>query len=259
VTALNASSAALHDTPAAIAKRPTGSLVFDAKEQRDKNVVGFPKELEGASITLLGSFNPSIFQPAWLASHELIREDEASAAEIHVIHPELTSFKADWLVLQVQKQRFMVQTSDVRQYFPLRDLVIGIFQLLEHTPFDKMGMNRFAHFRVPSIERWHAVGHFLAPKEPWNDILDTPGLRSLSMSSKPLTDTSTDTRRILTVRVEPSVRIQPGVFFEINDHREAQGAGAAGVLMRILEKEWSDSLQKAEQIAEHLLERASKD
>jgi hypothetical protein len=119
-----------------------------------------------------------------------------------------------------------------------------------------MGMNRFLHYRVPSIERWHAIGHFLAPKEPWNEVLDTPGLKSLSMEGKPLEDASTSTRRILTVRVEPSVRTQPGVFFEINDHSEAQAGGGAGVLMKILEKDWSGSLQKAEQIAEHVLERA---
>jgi hypothetical protein len=30
-------------------------------------------ESEGASIVLLGSFNPGIFQPAWFGAHGLIR------------------------------------------------------------------------------------------------------------------------------------------------------------------------------------------
>src|SRR5437867_1304432 len=98
-------------------------------------------EIEGVSIVLRGNFNPSIFQPAWLASHSLLRRQEADAAKINVIHPELTSFTAEWLILEVTKDRFGAATIHQAHAEPLRDLVLGVFTLLEHTPFTKMGMN----------------------------------------------------------------------------------------------------------------------
>jgi hypothetical protein len=45
------------------------------------------------SIVLVGNFNPAIFQPAWLAAKGLIRESEASAAVVEVIHPELAQYR----------------------------------------------------------------------------------------------------------------------------------------------------------------------
>ena len=37
-------------------------------------------ELEGASVVLIGAFNPGIFQPAWLGANKLIRPEEVEAA-----------------------------------------------------------------------------------------------------------------------------------------------------------------------------------
>jgi hypothetical protein len=95
--------------------------------------------LEGVSIVLLGSFNPQIFQPAWFAAEELLRKEEAEAAEVAIIHRDIVSFSTSWMQLQVQLDRFMVSTADSAFYEPLRDLVLGTFQLLRHTPVQKMG------------------------------------------------------------------------------------------------------------------------
>jgi hypothetical protein len=54
-------------------------------------------ELEGAGIVLVGSFNPSIFQPKWLASKDIIGVAEGEEAKIQIISPEISSFSADWL------------------------------------------------------------------------------------------------------------------------------------------------------------------
>lgn len=39
-------------------------------------------EIGGASIVLLGSFNPKIFQPYWMAKHGLISDSAAEALRI---------------------------------------------------------------------------------------------------------------------------------------------------------------------------------
>jgi hypothetical protein len=49
-------------------------------------------EIEGVGIVLVGSFNPRIFQPAWFAAENLIREEEEQAAKIELIHRQVAIF-----------------------------------------------------------------------------------------------------------------------------------------------------------------------
>ena len=79
--------------------------------------------MDGASIVALGSFNPTIFQPAWFTFHKLIREDEGNEAKIEVIHPQATVFSTPWFGLQVTPDRFYLETLDPTKWLPLRDLV----------------------------------------------------------------------------------------------------------------------------------------
>ena len=100
---------------------------------------------ETASIVLLGNFNPAIFHPEWLAAKQLIRSSEAAAAALDVVHAELAQFRMGWLRLTVTRDRFVAETSDPSHQAPLRDLVVGIFELLEHTPTTRLGLNRTVH------------------------------------------------------------------------------------------------------------------
>jgi len=206
-------------------------------------------ELEGAGIVLVGSFNPSIFQPKWLASKDIIRVAEGEEAKIQIISPEISSFSADWLVVQVMRERFSASTADPGHFEALRDCVASIFTLLEHTPITQMGLNRDMHYRMPSIEKWHSVGHMLAPKEFWNSILKGPGLESLVISGKREGSTAAKLR----VTVQPSLRVQPGVFIGTNEHFEEQGDDAAQKLISVLKESWRDAQQYAKHVAEALL------
>lgn len=99
-------------------------------------------EAQTAAIVLLGSFNPRIFQPAWLAQHALIRNEEAERATGVVFSEDIAVFTCDWLSIHVTKDRFTAATENAEHVNTLRDLVLGTFSLLEHTPFNKMGLNR---------------------------------------------------------------------------------------------------------------------
>jgi hypothetical protein len=103
-------------------------------------------ELEGSSIVLVGAFNPAIFHPSWLSEHAIVRAGAADEAEVQVVSPEISSFTAQWLSLQVTREQFQASTSDPRYFEPLRDLVVSVFTLLEHTPIRQMGINRDMHF-----------------------------------------------------------------------------------------------------------------
>ncbi len=210
-------------------------------------------EIEGVGIVLVGSFNPRIFQPAWFAAENLIREEEEQAAKIELIHHQVAIFSLDWLHLQVTDEQFVVTTTQSSFYEPLRDLVLGTFRLLRHTPVRMMGLNRDCHFRMPSEEVYHAFGHRLTPKEPWAGILKEPGMRSLTMEGvRP-----DNLKGYIRVRVEPSVRVHPGVFININDHYEVKDAATArgcDEIIDILDREWKSSLDRSAEIVSLLLE-----
>lgn len=209
-------------------------------------------EIDGVNVVLLGSFNPKIFQPAWFGHYGLIRQEEAEAAENLVAVPELATFTAGWLTIQVAPERFSAATADAARFEALRDVVLGTFRLLEHTPFDRMGINRSMHYRMPSEERYVAFGHFLVPKAPWQPILDDPRTRSLTVEG--FQTRNADTVK-MTVKVEPSTRVPNGVFISTNEHYEMPGTDAGRRLMLALEKNWEDAQMVAKQIAEHLLDQ----
>ena len=165
-------------------------------------------ELQGVSIVVVGSFNPAIFQPHWLSSKGLIREDEASESRVEIIHKDIAIFSTNWFGLQVTDDKFVLDSKDPTKYLPIRDLACGIFQILEHTPIRAFGFNCNLHFRMPSEEEWHAFGDYFAPKESWSPILTNPGMKSLTMEG---TREGCDADRIW-VKVEPSGKTRPGVF-----------------------------------------------
>lgn len=217
-------------------------------------------ETESAAIVLIGKFNPAIFQPAWLGVNNLIRKEEADSATIAMISPQVTSFSADWLDIQVLAERFQATTMDAAHYQALRDVVISTFQLLEHTPFWLMGMNRDMHFRVNSVEQWHQLGHILAPKVIWSPLLDQPGLRSLMVQGAP--SKQGDIQIVHNVRVEPSTRVSPGVYIQLNVETSLPGGAFANIveqqnaardLINFLSQSWSEMLSEANTIGDHLL------
>lgn len=193
---------------------------------------------------LVGSFNPTIFQPAWFGAEKLIQREEAERAEIQVIASEAVVFSVGWLGLEVTHDRMAVHTSQSQYSDPLRDLVLGTFRLLRHTPIKQMGINRLAHFRSANDEDWHNFGHLLAPKEPWTGVLEHPGMRRLSM----LGERSDGYSGRILVTIEPSVKVKPGIYFEVNDNylNDATGAGReADRMMEILDSVWQTSIDRS--------------
>jgi hypothetical protein len=208
-------------------------------------------ENEEASIVMVGSFNPAIFQPRWLGALDLIRKKEAENAEIAIIQAEIADFKTEWFHLQALQNRFQISCDDPTEYAPLRDLVASIFTTLPHTPVSLLGINRSFHFRMPSDESWHEIGHKLTPKPIWSEVLDSPGMRSVWIEGK-----RKDGRPgIARVRAEPSSRVMPhGLFLEVNDEFKAPedriAEGAQWVVER-LKEEWDAAMVYAEKIADY--------
>jgi hypothetical protein len=210
-------------------------------------------ELEDVSIVLVGSLNPAIFHPVWFAQEKLIQQEEADRADIKIVSPEVSVFSIGWLQLEVTSDRFAARTSQIQNLEPLRDLVRGTFGLLRHTPVKQMGINRQAQFRSPGEKEWHALGHRLAPQEPWAGLLEKPGMRRVQVQGiRP-----DKHKGWISVAVEPSLKIKPfGAYIEVNDHydndSEVKG-NECDRMMDILAASWQTSLDRSLHIMQTLM------
>jgi hypothetical protein len=215
-----------------------------------------PVELEGLRVVVLGSFNPAIFHPSWLSMNNLLRSEEAEEAKVEIISSEATVFTASWCSFQVLQHNMMIASTDPTKQAPLLDLILGVFQLLEHTPVDAFGLNRDRHYRMESLDKWHKFGHFLAPKASWDGIIQSPGLKSLEMQGRREGD-ETDT---VTVKIEPSIKVTPnGLYMNVHRHytvsaSEREGKTAAK-LCKLLRSSWQDFLTFTECVSADLFRR----
>jgi hypothetical protein len=196
-----------------------------------------------ASIVMLGQFNPAIISPAWLARHEIISEDEFKAAEVEVIHRQITKFAIDSVLIACEPTRFSIEMTS-EPIIRLVDLVLQIFRdTLKETPVMAVGINYAEHWRLETWQQRVALGRKLAPKEPWEpwakswDVSDPEkvgGLNSLTVMEH-----YTDRNGRRQAEIGPSVELADktrGVYLRVNHHRdtewkEGDGAEAATTIV----------------------------
>lgn len=222
---------------------PTGEFIYGSR-------VTTTREIDGVSVVLVGSFNPAIFQPGWLARHELVAVDEADAADVQIVSREVTQFSTELFDIQVTHDQFVATTARVPSFGMLLDLVVGIFERLRYTPVSRIGINRDVHVRMASEDAWHDLGHRLVPPGLWDSFLKNPGMRTVVVQGlRP------DKRAgNVFIRVEPSGRVHPGVYIQQNDHFElGEAADDASAALEVLKQEWSASLDRAEEAFRQVL------
>src|SRR5215210_620637 len=108
------------------------------------------RQIQSIAIVILGNFNPAIFHPTWFSDNNLIREQEAEAANLEIIHPEVAQFSTEWFQFQCTRNRLQVGTLQEAYYEALRDLVSGTLELLSHTPLTALGVNHHFDYLLPS-------------------------------------------------------------------------------------------------------------
>jgi hypothetical protein len=211
----------------------------------------FPAEIEGWNVVLRGHFNPAIFQPMWFVRHGLLSEPEAVEAKIKIIQPEVSSFSVGSITLLITLDKFQAAVATAEFAESLRDLVLGTFDVLHETPLGQLGINRDFHFRMPSVEQWHTVGHKLAPKELWAGLMEDLGTRAVVMQGKRTGAKSEYTR----ITIEPSGRIEPGVYVSSNEHFDKPKAENNRWLLEALKTEWAAAEANAKHIGHELINR----
>ena len=226
-------------------------------------------EIAGVSLVMLGHFNPLIFTHSWFGWNELLSKEIVDNANVEIAHPQITKFNADWLNLQVEPERFLIDTTQA-PYVRLQDLVVRIFRdHLPHTPLKALGINRDVHFSVKRFEERDQLGRLLAPVGPWGDWgkkLEPDG-KNGGMTSLTMTQINPEGRPPggrINVKVEPSRRVGGdylGVYIRINDHyaiEDEKSPTATSEIVKLLERNFEESLQHADKIIDHLMSLTEK-
>jgi len=223
-------------------------------------------EQSGVTIVLVGQFNPAIFRPEWFRSRELAATDDLARTEVDIIHPEVARFRLPWATIHVQREQFVVSTTE-DPFVRIHDLVLKIFvENLRHTPVFHIGINREAHFRLSGRAAIDKIGYALAPPTAWGewagditsgDENNHGGLRSLTMEQSRVDD-----RRAGYIRasVQPSVMYVPGIWMQINDHYEVADKSTppdgSAEIMKVLEESFDRSVSRSEWIMDQILRLA---
>lgn len=209
-------------------------------------------QIESLSIVIVGDFNPVIFQPFWLANKCLIREDEAKNAVIDVIHNEIVKYDLDWVNIQITKNRCEFKTK-VPYFDPLKDLIVGIFKILNETPIKLFGINHLYDFSLQTPEQYYNFGKELTPLEFWNDNLNDPRLNQLEIIENIRKDGQNGKRRII---IGPSTQSIPfGIAIKVNNHFDLVSKDFKIDFIPVLEKNWSNSFEESKSIIENLLNK----
>ncbi len=224
-----------------------------------------PPDVSGATLVFVGSFNPAILHPAWFAAQELLTDEEAERITRRnleqpgalTVTADVTVFEADWFLLQATSERLLLGASEstTESFLPLRDLALGIFTILRHTPVVQMGMNHTRHMGL-SEGRWEAFSRAIAPPASWEGLLDPePDLSSLRIRTE---RTDYEAPGFVGIAIEASLRIPGGVYVAVNDHVDLPSSLASGATaaVEVLRDHWETSSESANRLFQRIKERA---
>jgi len=208
-------------------------------------------KIKTRSIVFVGSFNPTIIQPYWLALRGLISEEDAGSVKIDIMHEEIVRMHMDWLFIEVTKQRFELRTSQEPFFGMCKDLAMGIFRVLNETPIVMLGINHEFHYSYSNKKDYYDLGDKLANLRPWEKHLNDPRLLQIEvMEQKPHHRQYNGHYRVRVYSSEQIKQPNYGVGVAINDHYALleDQTGRDNEIIEILNQNWVESGVKAENI-----------
>jgi hypothetical protein len=228
--------------------------------------VNYVAEVFTSSVVALGRFNPAIFTPDWLEFNRLIGRDDAQGVRESVgkqqliVSNQVAAFESEWFAIQVLQDKFTLESRGALSP-AFKDLVVGIFQLVPHTPITGLGMNFLGHFKMRSADLYHRVGDVLAPKKIWNELYpdETAGLGELQIKIEQGTrERPVETKDVKRIAVKQSGLFKLGIFFSYNDHRDFGGSAEPSMrpaekAAQLIDREWEASWQDAERVFDAVL------
>ena len=232
----------------------------------------YKAEILTSSFVVVGDFNPAIFSPIWLERNKLIGEGDAAKAlegsegRQCLISHQISNFETDWFTLQVVENQFTL-TSRGALSPALKDLAVGIFQLVSHTPVSAIGLNFTGHFKLASQKHYHEVGDLLAPKDIWDTLYPdaSAGLELLTIRIQQGTrDKPADTKDEKRITLQPFRSFKYGISLSFNDHHDVATVDvneltSAEQVATIIDEQWEDAWEDALRVFDQVLSMAAKE
>ncbi|HXX95361.1 MAG TPA: hypothetical protein VEN81_17195 [Planctomycetota bacterium] len=217
------------------------------------------RTIEDVSVALVGNFNPAMFQPSVLSANNLVRPDEASKAEIGIIHSEACAYTIGWLFVEVTRERFQGIATDIAHSEPLRDLLLSLFRTISPSQIAQMGLNHRAHFQFEDPKQLDGIFGRLTPTAKLPGLLKNPRATRVTYTSDHESKLPSEFRSALNVTIEPSLRTIPGVYIALNRHYEGPQLEKEEALpdyskefLGIVESNWSEYLKQSRELVEKL-------
>lgn len=204
------------------------------------------------SIVALGSFNPAIIQPYWLAQKKLIREQEAQNAKIGMIHTGITRYKLEWCEFDIINDRFAIKTSQENHFIPMKDLMVSIFKILKETPVKAYGINHSLYYAIPDSDRYYRLGEKLGALDLWKGVMDDPRMFFLDVGEQKRKDGQKGSFRM---RISPSdmpLTTPYGIMVNINDHHDMQEGENANEFATSLSASFESSIERSKSLPNQL-------
>jgi len=204
-------------------------------------------QVETRSVVVNGVFMPSLYQPYWLASKNIIGENDASSASVTIIARDICQFNiGDWLNFTCTSNRMQLLTRKA-PYFPiLHDVAEQIFQLGTDLQIISIGLNFIYSLGLGSEENYYNIGKNIGNLPNWEDILENVRLNSVSLRSQSDTNNS-----ILNLAIQPTpeeMRISYGIDINVNNHFPLQKGNGKNVV-EILNNLYNEYIQKSKETA----------
>jgi hypothetical protein len=223
-------------------------------------------EIFGASIVAVGSFNPPIMSVDWFDSNKLVGSGDADSArsrDDYIVSRQVSRFQTDVATVQTLANQFAI--ANVGPVSPaLADLAASVFELLPHTPVTAVGLNFMAHYKVSNAAEYHHFGDVLAPKRIWREIFPEKavGMADLTVLVEQGPRDAADVPRLdnRRISVQPSLKVRPGLFLQINNHFGASVDGTplsnAKSAASIVQSNWLSCYSESQGLFDRIVKSA---
>jgi hypothetical protein len=164
-----------------------------------------------------------------------------------LVTPEFSGSRYPWVLLEATRDQCKLSSvPGTETPDRIRDLAVGIFGRLPHTPVESVAVTYHRHFDVPR-EHWEELAARLAPVEPLSGLVDGAKLESIEYE----VDRESGELSIL---VEPSHLEGFTTFVLVEDEQEIPpGGDSAGRAVQALEERWDAIRDSAENIMNGLV------
>jgi len=202
------------------------------------------------SIVLVGTFNPTMFQPEWFGRNDVISAEEVEFARNKsnalptIITPGLTLFRTSQLSIRIEEDRFQV-VAEKEPLLTIKDFARKTFEKLGGLTITAFGYNYSAHYKFVTEAALNDFADKVAPKKYWISLLgeDISGSdRKGGLGSLQMVKHKEDNKGQVSIVLQGSFHVHPGIFLACNDHTNINETdSAADIVMEKIEQSFNES------------------